>query len=163
MDQPFAWSWSLSPDAIGRQHLFCSSWLSVYRELFSGLKRNVSWRIKSSLSNFFWTNASGFLINQLDLAPNFSGTIYGVISGLASVNSWLAPLVVASLTEAQVDLLVIIELMMSLWLSFFITLQQTLTQWRIAFLLCSSILAVDAVVFLVLGSTERQSWDKDCN
>jgi uncharacterized membrane protein required for colicin V production len=36
------------------------------------------------------------------VAPSFSGTIYGIISGLASVNSWLAPLVVASLTEAQV-------------------------------------------------------------
>jgi uncharacterized membrane protein required for colicin V production len=36
------------------------------------------------------------------VAPYFSGTIYGIISGLASVNSWLAPLVVASLTEAQV-------------------------------------------------------------
>ena len=45
---------------------------------------------------------SGFLINHLDVAPYFSGTIYGIISGLASVNSWLAPLVVASLTEAQV-------------------------------------------------------------
>ncbi|KZS16615.1 Uncharacterized protein APZ42_017209 [Daphnia magna] len=82
---------------------------------------------------------SGFLINHLDVAPYFSGTIYGIISGLASVNSWLAPLVVASLTEAQ----------------------QTVAQWRIAFLLCSSILVIDAFVFLLFGSTERQPWDKE--
>ena len=48
---------------------------------------------------------SGFLINQLDLAPNFSGTLYGLISGLATVNSWLAPLVVAILTEGQVNII----------------------------------------------------------
>ena len=45
---------------------------------------------------------SGFSINQLDLAPNFAGSLYGIINGIASVNSWLAPLVVASLTEGQV-------------------------------------------------------------
>jgi hypothetical protein len=42
-----------------------------------------------------------------------------------------------------------------------ITLQQTLAQWRIAFLLCSSILVIDAIVFLLFGSTERQPWDKE--
>ena len=46
---------------------------------------------------------SGFCINQLDLAPNFAGTLYGIINGVATVNSWLAPLVVAALTEGQVN------------------------------------------------------------
>ena len=45
---------------------------------------------------------SGFLINQLDLAPNYAGTIYGITNGISSVNSCLAPLVVAALTDAQV-------------------------------------------------------------
>ena len=45
---------------------------------------------------------SGFLINHLDLAPNLAGTVYGLISGIASINSWLAPLVVATITEGQV-------------------------------------------------------------
>jgi ACS family sodium-dependent inorganic phosphate cotransporter-like MFS transporter 5 len=46
---------------------------------------------------------SGFLINHLDLAPNLAGTVYGLISGIASINSWLAPLVVATITEGQVN------------------------------------------------------------
>lgn len=45
---------------------------------------------------------SGFLINHLDLAPNLAGTVYGLVSGIASINSWLAPLVVATITEGQV-------------------------------------------------------------
>ena len=45
---------------------------------------------------------SGYYINHLDLSPNFAGTIYGLISGIASINSWLAPLTVATLTEGEV-------------------------------------------------------------
>lgn len=45
---------------------------------------------------------AGFLLNHLDLAPNLAGTVYGLISALSSINSWLAPLVVATLTEGQV-------------------------------------------------------------
>ena len=39
--------------------------------------------------------------------------------------------------------------------------QQTLGRWRIAFLLSAAILVLDAVIFIVFGSTERQQWDKD--
>ena len=45
---------------------------------------------------------SGYLINQLDIAPNFAGTIYGITSGCSSLGSWLAPLTVATLTEGNV-------------------------------------------------------------
>merc|ERR1711973_259686 len=81
---------------------------------------------------------SGFIINQLDLAPNFAGTLYGIINGISSVNSWLAPLVVATLTDGQ----------------------QTLARWRIAFLMTAGILIFDNTVFLMFGSTEEQSWNR---
>jgi len=81
---------------------------------------------------------SGFIINQLDLAPNFAGSLYGVINGISSVNSWLAPLAVATLTEGQ----------------------QTLARWRIAFLLTAGILFFDNTIFLIFGSTEEQSWNQ---
>ena len=45
---------------------------------------------------------SGLLINHLDLAPNFAGTLYSLVAGVACLSSWAAPLVVASLTEAEV-------------------------------------------------------------
>jgi len=45
---------------------------------------------------------SGSSINQLDLAPNFAGTLFGIINGIASINGSLTPLVVAYLTEGQV-------------------------------------------------------------
>lgn len=82
---------------------------------------------------------AGFLLNHLDLAPgNLSGTVYGLISALATVSSWLAPLTVAALTEGQ----------------------QTLERWRIAFLLCAGILILANGIFVLFGSTERQEWDK---
>lgn len=51
---------------------------------------------------------SGILINHLDLAPNFAGTLYGLVAGLACISSWLAPLVVATLTEAEVRILILL-------------------------------------------------------
>jgi MFS transporter, ACS family, solute carrier family 17 (sodium-dependent inorganic phosphate cotransporter), member 5 len=48
---------------------------------------------------------SGYLINQLDIAPNFAGTVYGITSGCSSLSSWLAPLTVSTLTEGNVILI----------------------------------------------------------
>ena len=47
---------------------------------------------------------AGFLLNHLDLAPNLSGTLYGLVSAISSICSWLAPLTVATLTEGQVNI-----------------------------------------------------------
>jgi len=101
---------------------------------------------------------SGFLINHLDLAPNLAGTVYGLISGIASINSWLAPLVVATITEGQVRDKSASSLNFK-FTFFFHVLKQTLGRWRIAFLLSAAILLLDAVIFIVFGSTERQQWD----
>jgi hypothetical protein len=42
----------------------------------------------------------------------------------------------------------------------FLFFQQTLARWRIAFLLSAGILTANAIIFIVLGSTERQDWDR---
>jgi len=81
---------------------------------------------------------SGYMVNHLDIAPNFAGIIFGITSSFATIPSWVAPLTVATLTKGQ----------------------QTLGQWRIAFLLTAGILLFDCVVFLMFGSGEEQPWNR---
>jgi len=84
---------------------------------------------------------SGFMVNHLDIAPNFAGVIFGITAIFSAIPSWVAPLTVATLTKGQ----------------------QTLGQWRIAFLLTAAILLVDTFVFLLLGSGEEQPWNNPSN
>ncbi|RXG50903.1 hypothetical protein Avbf_05174 [Armadillidium vulgare] len=42
---------------------------------------------------------SGWLINAIDIAPNFAGTLYGITNALASIPSWVAPMLVGTITN----------------------------------------------------------------
>jgi len=81
---------------------------------------------------------SGFMVNHLDIAPNFAGIIFGITTLFSAVPSWLAPLTVATLTKGQ----------------------QTLGQWRIAFLLTAAILIAESIVFLLFASGQQQPWNE---
>ena len=71
---------------------------------FAGCQPTLTLVVLTMAVGFQGACYSGFSVNQLDLAPNFAGTIYGIAMGIASISSWLAPLCVASLTEGQVRL-----------------------------------------------------------
>jgi len=45
---------------------------------------------------------SGFMVNHLDIAPNFAGVIFGITAIFSAIPSWVAPLTVATLTKGQV-------------------------------------------------------------
>ncbi|XP_046640794.1 putative inorganic phosphate cotransporter isoform X1 [Daphnia pulicaria] len=117
---------------------FCGPALCLTIVSFIGCDRYWTLAMLTLAVGLLGASYSGILINHLDLAPNFAGTLYGLVAGVACISSWVAPLVVATLTEAE----------------------QTLARWRIAFLLCAGILTANAIIFIVLGSTERQDWDR---
>ena len=45
------------------------------------------------------TAYSGFLVNHMDIAPRFAGTLFGISNGLASVSGFIAPPVAAAITK----------------------------------------------------------------
>lgn len=45
------------------------------------------------------TAYSGFLVNHMDIAPKFAGTLFGISNGLASVSGFIAPPVAALITK----------------------------------------------------------------
>lgn len=45
---------------------------------------------------------TGFMVNHIDIAPNFAGTLYGITNAVATIPAWVAPLMVGALTNNQV-------------------------------------------------------------
>ncbi|XP_063903812.1 sialin [Zophobas morio] len=80
---------------------------------------------------------AGYLSNGLDIAPNFSGTIFGMANTLSSFGGWLSTKIVAILTEEE----------------------QTFEQWRYVFWILVGAYAGGAAVYLLLGSGELQRWN----
>ena len=74
--------------------------------------------------------------NQLDLEPLHAGKIMGVTISIAELGSMSAPLVVGAFTYQQ----------------------PTRSQWEKVFVLTAGLLFVGALVFLIFGSADRQSW-----
>jgi len=74
--------------------------------------------------------------NQLDLAPLHAGKIMGFTSAVANLGAIGGPLAVGGLTSEQ----------------------STRSEWQHVFFLAAAINAVGAIVFVIFGSGERQSW-----
>ncbi|KAL7630250.1 UNVERIFIED_CONTAM: hypothetical protein RMT77_019607 [Armadillidium vulgare] len=80
---------------------------------------------------------TGWLINHIDIAPNFAGTLYGITNGLSSIPAWVAPIVVGTLTNKN----------------------ETFDSWRKVFFIAGGIFIFDAIFFLIFGSGEVQDWN----
>ncbi|XP_034952243.1 sialin [Chelonus insularis] len=80
---------------------------------------------------------AGFLGNGLDIAPNFSGTIFGLANTLSSFGGYLSTVMVGSLTLGN----------------------QTYHQWSIIFWILAGIYIFGACVYLIFGTGELQKWN----
>ena len=50
---------------------------------------------------------TGFFVNPLDIASNFSGTILGITNAFGTIPGWLAPLIAGALTQKSVSYIVL--------------------------------------------------------
>ncbi|XP_020709772.2 sialin [Athalia rosae] len=79
----------------------------------------------------------GFLGNGLDIAPNFSGTIFGMANTLSSLGGTVSSFMVGTLTFEN----------------------QTFPQWRIIFWILAAVYLTGALMFTIFGTGELQSWN----
>lgn len=79
----------------------------------------------------------GYLGNGLDIAPNFSGTIFGMANTLSSLGGFLSSLMVGMLTQDN----------------------QTYAQWRKVFGIIAGTYAGGAIIYAVFGTGELQPWN----
>ncbi|KAJ8712110.1 hypothetical protein PYW07_004952 [Mythimna separata] len=80
---------------------------------------------------------AGYLGNGLDIAPNFSGTIFGMANTLSSFGGWLSTFMVGELTKET----------------------NTPEQWKIVFYILAGTYITGALCFVSFGSGELQPWN----
>ncbi|CAB3230190.1 unnamed protein product [Arctia plantaginis] len=80
---------------------------------------------------------AGYLGNGLDIAPNFSGTIFGMANTLSSLGGWLSTFMVGELTHGN----------------------NTPEQWKIVFYILAGTYFAGALIFVTFGSGELQPWN----
>ncbi|XP_042874629.1 sialin-like isoform X2 [Penaeus japonicus] len=80
---------------------------------------------------------ASLVVNHTDIAPNFSGTIFGVANTASSIVAFTVPAVVGALINKQ----------------------QTLGQWQKVFWMCVPMYAVAEIFFLVFSSASVQPWN----
>lgn len=78
-------------------------------------------------------------INNVDLAPNFSGVVQGIVNGFSNICGILAPLIVQVL----------------------VTDEENQVHWRRTFYLASAVYISGAIIFCIFGSGEVQPWNDD--
>jgi ACS family sodium-dependent inorganic phosphate cotransporter len=103
------------------------------------------WGSTSALSITVFTGAlffngavtAGYLSNVLDIAPNFSGTIFGMANTLSSIAGWISTKIVAIITEKE----------------------STFHTWSYIFWILAGTYAFAAVFYLIFGTGKLQKFN----
>ncbi|XP_049940928.1 putative inorganic phosphate cotransporter [Schistocerca serialis cubense] len=77
------------------------------------------------------------LANHHDLAPNFAGSLYGIMNTIGSCTGFVFPAVVGYILEQS----------------------NTVKQWRIIFFIGFGLYFVSGLVFIIFGSAKMQPWN----
>lgn len=80
---------------------------------------------------------AGYLANALDIAPNFSGTIFGMANTLSSIGGFMSAFMVAALTNED----------------------NSFGQWKFVFWILAGIYCFGGYHYLMLGSGLLQPWN----
>ncbi|XP_053611221.1 sialin [Plodia interpunctella] len=111
--------------------------LLMLAEAFFGEDRIWSIAIFTMALTINGAVTAGYLGNGLDIAPNFSGTIFGMANTLSSFGGWLSTFMVGELTKDN----------------------NTSSQWQIIFFILAGTYLSGALWFVSLGAGEPQPWN----
>ncbi|XP_074641336.1 sialin-like [Tubulanus polymorphus] len=78
---------------------------------------------------------SVILCNHVDIAPRYAGILFGITNTFATCSGFLAPAVVGAVTK-----------------------KQTREEWQIVFYICAAVSSFGALLYLIIGSGDIQSW-----
>lgn len=80
----------------------------------------------------------GFLLSNMDLAPQYTGVLQGLASTVGTVPGFVSPVVMSYLTP-----------------------QGTQSQWAVVFYISAGFYVLGAVLYLAFGTSRRQPWADD--
>ncbi|KAJ8310555.1 hypothetical protein KUTeg_012420 [Tegillarca granosa] len=79
---------------------------------------------------------SGYLVNSLDITPNFGGVVFSVTNSISSISAYVALMITSSITT-----------------------NLSRQEWQIVFIITSSIEMFGSLFYLMFASTDVQSWN----
>ncbi|RZF42645.1 hypothetical protein LSTR_LSTR001440 [Laodelphax striatellus] len=79
----------------------------------------------------------GFLVNHLDLAPNFAGVLMGITNGISNITSILGPIIAGIILTDETDV----------------------NEWKVVFYLSAGIFFFGNSIFVIFGTAEVQKWN----
>ncbi|XP_055387787.1 putative inorganic phosphate cotransporter [Condylostylus longicornis] len=102
-------------------------------------KETTSWAIilLTLAVGFNAAQFCGYLVNHMDLSPNYAGQMMGITNGVSNLLSIAAPLVVGAVVTEENDT----------------------SQWQIIFFITSGVYLVCNMAFLLLGKSEIQKFN----
>ncbi|KAM7343118.1 putative inorganic phosphate cotransporter isoform 2-T3 [Cochliomyia hominivorax] len=79
----------------------------------------------------------GFLVNHMDLSPNFAGLMMGITNCIANISSLCAPLVVGAIVNDE----------------------ENPNEWRIVFFIAAGVYLIGNGLFVIFGKATVQPWN----
>ena len=80
---------------------------------------------------------SGFIVNHMELSPNYAGTLMGLTNTIGTATGFIVPHVCGALINNS----------------------HTLANWWNIFMISSGVCTVGNVVFVLFASTKMQTWN----
>jgi len=108
---------------------------------YTGCNRTATFALITVCTGLNGAIYSGFLVNHVDLASNYSGILMGMTNTVASLNGFLAPYIIGLI----------------------VTTEGSVSQWQIAFFLTAAIYTLTNLFYLVFGTGVEQPWNQKTN
>ncbi|XP_055532908.1 sialin-like [Wyeomyia smithii] len=106
--------------------------------IFAGFDPYVCVAIITLSLGFNGASTMTNLQNSQDLAPNFAGTLYGIINFVGTTSGFITPMLVAHFTAER----------------------STMDEWRYVFGIGAAAYIIPALVFILFGSAAVQKWNE---
>ncbi|KAL0839187.1 hypothetical protein ABMA28_017155 [Loxostege sticticalis] len=81
---------------------------------------------------------AGYIVNFLDMAPNFAGVLFSLTNFVANFGSVLMPIITSFILRND---------------------SSDVSRWRIVFLMMAAITAGTNIIYVMFSSSERQAWN----
>jgi len=105
---------------------------------YTGCNRNATFALITVCTGLNGAIYSGFHVNHVDLAANYSGILMAITNTAANLNGFLAPYIIGLI----------------------VTTEGSVSQWQIVFFITAGIYTLANLFYLVFGTSVEQPWNQ---
>ncbi|KAG7308954.1 hypothetical protein JYU34_006231 [Plutella xylostella] len=118
--------------------LFGAAFFLVLLSLVDGDRKTLAVISLICIQSILAACGAGYCINHLDLSPNYAGVLMALCNGPANIGSFVTPIMTSFILQND---------------------PTNIDRWHVVCLVLAGVCAAANVLYLLLGSSERQPWD----